>query len=507
MQLHYSLFLTPFVTGFVGYITNFIAIKMLFRPHKRHWYTFGWQGVIPKNRSKLAREIGQLVGNELLREEDIKKSIQNEHFQAILSEFIRKEISKFLRSENQLLFKNLLNSLGINLESEINAFFTSLEQDKSKRVMIDAMIKEVMLALVSSFKQKKVLDILKDAEIDIVNMTKRIVIRGEWQGKVSSFLKVKLYDILYSEKRIRDILPGFLGDRLNTISESLAEKIILWFKVLFNDPVTKIKITNKIIAWKNEYFSGSFLDQLKLSVVNIFLTDEKIAELIENELPKIINAVTSDKMLYEKLKDKIVEVIVSYLDKPLSSYVEFLGIDKVHGIINRASFSFEEYLKSESFAEQIGIALKNFWGQKVDYSVENLLSELEVNLDKIVEHIDGDIFFRNKDIVAVKLKDIIESMDIDLWMKNISEERYAKLIEKIVDEINIILDRNLNGVIRYLNLPSIVEQRINNLNLYQVEGLLFSFMADQFKWINILGFILGFLFGIIQTVTIIALGG
>ncbi|MBC7197346.1 MAG: DUF445 family protein, partial [Deferribacterales bacterium] len=72
---------TPLVTGFVGYFTNYLAIKMLFRPHKRKWYSFGWQGVIPRNRSKLAKEVGNLVGNNLLTEKDILNSLKKEEFQ------------------------------------------------------------------------------------------------------------------------------------------------------------------------------------------------------------------------------------------------------------------------------------------------------------------------------------------------------------------------------------------------------------------------------------------
>jgi len=92
LQLHLNLIVTPLMAGFVGYITNALAIKMLFRPHKRRWYSFGWQGVIPRNRGKLAKEIGKLVGNELIQEDDIVKSIKNEQFQSILSEFIRREL-------------------------------------------------------------------------------------------------------------------------------------------------------------------------------------------------------------------------------------------------------------------------------------------------------------------------------------------------------------------------------------------------------------------------------
>ena len=61
----------------IGYVTNWLAIKMLFEPHERTWrhwipwFTLGvWrQGLLPKNKSKMARELGQTFGNRLLRPE------------------------------------------------------------------------------------------------------------------------------------------------------------------------------------------------------------------------------------------------------------------------------------------------------------------------------------------------------------------------------------------------------------------------------------------------------
>lgn len=61
----------------IGYVTNWLAIKMLFEPHERTWrhwipwITLGvWrQGLLPKNKAKMARELGQTFGNRLLKPE------------------------------------------------------------------------------------------------------------------------------------------------------------------------------------------------------------------------------------------------------------------------------------------------------------------------------------------------------------------------------------------------------------------------------------------------------
>lgn len=69
----------PLVGAIIGYCTNYIAVKMLFRPLKPV-YLFGRQlpftpGIIPKGRERLARAIGGVVGNTLLTEDGLKKTL------------------------------------------------------------------------------------------------------------------------------------------------------------------------------------------------------------------------------------------------------------------------------------------------------------------------------------------------------------------------------------------------------------------------------------------------
>ena len=72
-----NLVTTPLVAGVVGYITNKIAIKMLFRPYEPKWYTLGWQGIVPKTRPKLAVKISEIVGQKLLAHDDFLYALEN----------------------------------------------------------------------------------------------------------------------------------------------------------------------------------------------------------------------------------------------------------------------------------------------------------------------------------------------------------------------------------------------------------------------------------------------
>ncbi|MCI5190943.1 MAG: DUF445 family protein, partial [Candidatus Electrothrix sp. AS4_5] len=60
----------PLLGALIGYLTNKVAIRMLFRPLKP-WYILGKRvpmtpGIIPSKRHDLAENIGDMVGEKLL---------------------------------------------------------------------------------------------------------------------------------------------------------------------------------------------------------------------------------------------------------------------------------------------------------------------------------------------------------------------------------------------------------------------------------------------------------
>ena len=77
-----SLILRPLLGGVIGYITNDIAIRMLFRPHKEK-YIFGIHvpftpGIIPKERGRIAAALGESICNNLLNPEVMERSLLSE---------------------------------------------------------------------------------------------------------------------------------------------------------------------------------------------------------------------------------------------------------------------------------------------------------------------------------------------------------------------------------------------------------------------------------------------
>jgi len=69
----------PLIGAIIGYVTNAIAIKMLFRPlYPVKIWKFQLPftpGILPRERHKLADNIGQMVERELLTEEIIRQRL------------------------------------------------------------------------------------------------------------------------------------------------------------------------------------------------------------------------------------------------------------------------------------------------------------------------------------------------------------------------------------------------------------------------------------------------
>ena len=66
----------PVLGAIIGYATNYIAVKMLFRPYKP-WKIGKWTlpftpGIVPKRKAALARAIGDAVGHHLFTGDDLK---------------------------------------------------------------------------------------------------------------------------------------------------------------------------------------------------------------------------------------------------------------------------------------------------------------------------------------------------------------------------------------------------------------------------------------------------
>jgi uncharacterized membrane protein YheB (UPF0754 family) len=82
---------------------------------------------------------------------------------------------------------------------------------------------------------------------------------------------------------------------------------------------------------------------------------------------------------------------------------------------------------------------------------------------------------------------------------NISEEDKKKLDDFLFEKLMSATDGQIESILVSVNVKALVSDRIDSLDMLRVERIILDVMADQFKWIDIFGGILGFMIGIFQS--------
>jgi uncharacterized membrane protein YheB (UPF0754 family) len=123
----------PIAGSLLGFITNFIAIKLLFRPRKK---IFGIQGLLPKRQSEIATRAGNIVNDHLVNSESIRTKINRDRLLGA--------IDRFLDKNEQKLFGIPVSSVAF-MKGTIKKIIASLLIDRDgylKRRVIESFIDE-----------------------------------------------------------------------------------------------------------------------------------------------------------------------------------------------------------------------------------------------------------------------------------------------------------------------------------------------------------------------------
>jgi uncharacterized membrane protein YheB (UPF0754 family) len=95
-----AIYSLPLITALIGWVTNYIAIKMLFHPRKpvRVGF-FTLQGILPRRQADIAVQLGRVVATELLSSRDLVEQLTNQQSRAVYDEFIDSQTEKFIRGK------------------------------------------------------------------------------------------------------------------------------------------------------------------------------------------------------------------------------------------------------------------------------------------------------------------------------------------------------------------------------------------------------------------------
>ncbi len=190
----------PFIAALTGWITNYIAIKMLFHPREKvKILFFEIQGIFPKRQKKLAEKLGKIVSEELFSVDDVKKVLKDEKTTKEIVNIIDEKLDDFL--DNKL-----------TATMPMLAMFMNDELKQTIKGTLEEEFKQMLPEMIGRLAEN--LDHSVDVEKTVYE-------------KVVNFSTDKLEEILYSimkkEFKFIEILGGVLGFMIGLIQIGLLQ--------------------------------------------------------------------------------------------------------------------------------------------------------------------------------------------------------------------------------------------------------------------------------------------
>ena len=183
-----QLLIMIFISATIGWITNWVAIKMLFRPHKEiNFGLFKIQGLIPKRKAEIGSGIANIIQNELISVKDVISNIDREEFSKRLNSSIDRVLEK-------------------NLKGKVKEKFPVLQMFFSDRMAKDVSntIKDIIME-----NQEKIFEIFSNYAEENINF--EVII----SDKISNFSLDKLEEIvtLLAKKELKhiEVIGAILG--------------------------------------------------------------------------------------------------------------------------------------------------------------------------------------------------------------------------------------------------------------------------------------------------------
>ena len=182
------------ISGAIGWITNWVAIKMLFRPHREiNFGLFKIQGLIPKRKAEIGTGIANIIQNELISVKDVISNIDREEFSKRLNKLIDDVLDK-------------------NLKKKVKEKFPLLQMFFSDKVAKDVgnTIKDIVME-----NQEKIFEIFSNYAEE--NIDFEVII----SDKISNFSLDKLEELitLLAKKELKhiEVIGAVLGVLIGAI--------------------------------------------------------------------------------------------------------------------------------------------------------------------------------------------------------------------------------------------------------------------------------------------------
>lgn len=336
----------PILGGIIGYFTNDIAIKMLFRPYKPI-YVGGRRlpftpGLIPANQERLAQRISNAILGSLLTPEELqniaRRLLQPERVQAAIQWLLSLTLTQIQQGNEQRTVKivsNILHDLvGQSLPRTIKVlarredFLEAQLNQLFDQVLLEFQFSQSQAEQLSKWMLDAVLppNVLRQGAIDFLTDRNIQVIDESFRSKTSGtyWVVANLFGVRNALVRLRthcldepDASNAVIKELIRTLNIQDRLREVLQNLSLQNLPVATVRQLRRTLRDNFRHYLQTQGEELLLGLSNSVDWD-KVAGLLVNRL-RASEAVYSS---LEPVSKEIALVLERYLERDLEAIVK-----------------------------------------------------------------------------------------------------------------------------------------------------------------------------------------
>ncbi len=292
-----KIILAPIVGGVIGYITNDLAIKMLFHPHKPlyigKWHVPFTPGLIPSQKERIAKSLGGVISKQLLNAETIQKEALKEENVKSLKRGVESTLTNLFQDETIIREK---------LETRFAPEKIALFEDQFTDMMADAIFIQIRKAGIGTIVSHAIMEAASE-KLQIFGIS--LALLGGAAGierAITSMIDAKIEEKgpEMIRSKVEEMEKDFLSRKISDISGAYAAKIP--------------EIANKIVGLYETIITrhlGSLLDKVKIDVI------------IENKIASF-DAAQLEKMIFGIMKRELNAIV--YLGAALGFLMGFVNL-------------------------------------------------------------------------------------------------------------------------------------------------------------------------------------
>jgi hypothetical protein len=493
MKILLGYLIPPLIGAVIGYVTNAVAIKMLFRPLKeiRLFARRGGTGdtasktgrgirlpftpgILPRQRHKLADSIGVMVERELLTPLIIRERLRSDSVRqgAVLpiSRFTEKILRTSLGSLQPPLEKLAVKLPGEAAGTGSPRLFTEILRDFSRSPvfagLLDSLLSSLLEAALRGPDTEKAGTPLVDLSIsEILGVERTAAFREKQDELIRRTLNRKMIGLpLKLRPLFFDLYPEAVSGVFKLLDRpDIRRGLEIQGRIFLDNAIQKLSAVQRFFISAGQYDRTlsermpEIVDDLVRQLEKL-LADNAIRKRAADYLSDTAFSLTAGPANYNRLVQLISNALFSLAEQPLGEFLGGLGINSVPELVaGIRRFFARERADGGVTAEEGGPA-------------GAALSALKAFLAGHAAMTVGEFF-------------------------SIDEEKKRRIDDAILEKLFLFADSQAESVLKTINIRAMVTERIDSLDMLRVERIVLDVMANQLKWINFFGAILGALIG------------